>query len=449
MKIKSVILNILFIVILICLIYFFIYLNNSNFENFEVINPLIDITGTVETTQIDTITNPVSTPYNPPITETVFNGKTQNTPLSSSDFGFVLERVAKSKEGSTFIPDYKDGYYWINLNYVGTKYIYCIMDKNYWGGGWMLAMRSVFGSRTFSYDSDHFKKATTLNDSSAYTETILSPDWFNDPTASELSKSSIGDLIYTTSDSNKYDAKFDTFNYSKSVEWMAIFYVRNPQTGEKIIGGDLQAPKNTRGWVWREQNVKKNIAANEIGENDGISPLNLFIDLDKQSGENGMRDLTKAIGAFGKPYNQYGFAQNIWGKFTNMKSRSEISNNQIWSSQPNDLNADGSKNSYSFYGINYNNANASSGKALVRWGFAFDDRKDNTNDVYSGIGLSYKGQDSTNVNLANLNGYSAGNFEDMASTNDNSKYLDRPIHRDLRNKSYAVEWYVREKNYSI
>jgi len=451
MKIKSIILNVLFIIILICLIYFFIYLNNSNFENFEsdtsgMTNPEAKTNAETEITQMTPVesgnNNIVTTAFVPDVLETIYNGKSYDTPLNSADFGFVLAKVAHNSEGKSFVPDFKDGYYWINIRNVGTKFIYCIMDEDYWGGGWMLAMRSVYGSKNFSYDSEHFKSATTLNASSKDIESIIPEDWRKDPESIELRKSSIGDDIYKISniDPNKYDAKFDTFNYSKAVEWMAIFYIKHPVTQEKIIGGDLLAPKNKRGWVWREKNVQLKETKNSETVDKPLSILELFNYLDNQANTEKERDLTKI-------YNQYGYAQNIGGKFINARGNTNTFNNQIFSSQPvgNDKR--------SFYGINYHSQQPLS---HMRWGFNFNDNNDDaTNDAFGGIGSAYKTQDSREGTYnPDDKGFSAGNFEMQGKDStgriiDESKFYDRPIHPSLKNRSYAVEWYVREKSYCV
>jgi hypothetical protein len=133
MKINSIILNVLFIIILICLIYFFIYLNNSNFENFANTDPVdIPTEETIVSSEVDLIEEVKTN-----------NGLTFNKPLKNANFGYILEAVA---DKNVFIPKYIDGYYWVNIQNMGSQYIYCIMDKKYFGGGWMLAMRSVIGN---------------------------------------------------------------------------------------------------------------------------------------------------------------------------------------------------------------------------------------------------------------------------------------------------------------
>ena len=408
MKIKSIILNVLLIIILICFIYFFIYLNNSNFENFEN-----------EPTNIEQSTDYIVSSEVPIEEELkVNNGLTFDKPLKNANFGFILEQV-NSDNG--FKPKYIDGYYWINIQNVGTKYIYCIMDKSFKGGGWMLAMRSVYGSQTFSYDSEHFTTASILNEDSVY----ISKNVINNINAEDFKISSIGNKIFDYDlDPNIYDAKFETFNKSLAAEWMAIFYVKDNE-GNIIKGGDIK--NNNRGYVWYEKNVKIEDTYNKIKRI--VSPKDLFIFLDKSN-----RKLND-----GKLYSK--LAQNILGKFMNTNTTRDNgmpfqSKNLLFSSQP---ILEGNTN---FYGLNYN-----SGRPItkVRWGFTFNDSADNTNDVCGGIGTSYTGETETGTKRGNLikkiKGYSAGNFEVKADKN--ASFHDRPI-EELRNTSYAVEWYVRE-----
>ena len=398
MKIKSIILNVLLIIILICLIYFFIYLNNSNFENFAD-----DSNNTYNNLQkpvavLNDTSNIVASETAIEIEDILFNGYSQDRPLKDAFFGFTI--IDYTPTNSIFKPVYPDGYYWINIQDRGSKLIYCIMDKAYNGGGWMLAMRSLQGSTNFTYDSEHFKNATTFNDSSQY----ISDNIINGLNLREddYRISSIGDQIYDNTSNlnicNKFDAKFDTFNYTKAYEWMAIFYVKD-RDGVKKIGGDI--PNNNRGWVWIEPYVK--ISSNN--KNKLVSPLKFFNYLERNNIQR------KLVDVYNKKY-----AQNLT-KFTNNTNRRTPLSNIIFTSQPM------SEGNTSFYGMNYSN---STRVTRMRWGFNFNDSNDDSNDAYGGIG----GHDK-----------SSGNFE---RNDTNARFSDRPV-QELRNKSYAVEWYVREK----
>jgi len=415
-------------------------LNNSNFENFADDGVLSkeNENRSYETTSIeDTQSIMVSQEYKPPEIDLVNDGSTQATPLKNPSYAFTLISVQENKEGNIWVPKYKDGYYWINIPNVGSKYIYCIMDKNYFGGGWMLAMRAVYDSKNFSYDSKYFDTPATLNSTSTDIDNIIKDEWKKDPEKTQLQISSIGDLIYKTNiDPAKYDAKFETFNNSPANEWMAIFYVKNPDNGKVIIGGDLSEAYNKRGWIWREKNVVKNEFANGVNKVTNLSPLDFF----KYNKNKAIKLNVKEI--YGLEY-----AQNLL-KFINppLTGDKVLRNqkNQIFSGQV--ISSVGN----SFYGMNYDQANNLS---KVRWGFTFNDAKDNTNDVVGGIGTSYKKQDKNGKPdpTDKSNGFSAGNFEmtgkDVLGNdiNPDTKFTDRPISKALRNSSYAVEWYIREK----
>jgi hypothetical protein len=279
----------------------------------------------------------------------------------------------------------------------------------------MLAMRSVIGSKNFSYNSTYFKEPSILNNKDTDIIEVI-----KGLKSDDFSISSIGGQIYSKNlDPMKYDAKFHTFNYTNASEWMAIFYVKD-KNGKIITGGDYE--KNTRGWVWYEKDVKIQAIDNFNKKfNKIVSPLDLFKFLDDNK-------ISRKISSK--------FAQNMSGKFTNAKVRKGkkplTDTNIIFSSQPI------SDDNTSFYGINYSNSNRP--VSNIRWGFSFNDSEDSSNDAFSGIGTSYV--DMSNVNGSqNKNAYSAGNFE--MTDNPTTEFLDRPL-PELRNASYAVEWYVRE-----
>lgn len=55
-----------------------------------------------------------------------------------------------------------DGVYWIDLPTSGPTETYCLMDTDYDGGGWMMALKATQGN-AFQYDSPHWTTSTTLN----------------------------------------------------------------------------------------------------------------------------------------------------------------------------------------------------------------------------------------------------------------------------------------------
>jgi len=283
---------------------------------------------------------------------------------------------------------------------MGKKYTYCLMNKNYFGGGWMLAMRAVRGSRNFGYNSEHWTNATTLNDT---IEKIREVSFDAD-----LNVSSIGNAIFNNYEDgnitgiNRYDAKFDIFNRYKANEWMAIFYFKN-DNGVVLKGGDLISGGNhtAKGWIWRETNL---IEADKIER----TPLQLFQKRNRMDRHNSLIDLRGNYGV-----------NNV----KNLDKFKPVSNMpKLWSSQ----------HGYNFYGINYDVPEWYEGwgnrGSSTRWGFAWNENWDYannnlTNDVYGGIGLRFPG--------AGQPGFSAGDY--IYCCQDSTGV----------NRSIAFEWYVR------
>lgn len=87
-------------------------------------------------------------------------------------------------------PNAGDGVYWIDLPTVGPKQIYCLMDKRYDGGCWMMVMKATRGD-TFTYSSSYWTSRNVLNE--------------ND------------------TDRSDSDAKFETFNYFEGYDLLATW----------------------------------------------------------------------------------------------------------------------------------------------------------------------------------------------------------------------------------
>jgi hypothetical protein len=180
--------------------------------------------------------------------------------LSASQITFIndYKNVDQKNEGSIL----GNGYYWINLPVVGPKYIYCISDKSYNGGGWMLAMRSIFASKTFNYSSKHWTHNSTLNASSAEIKqslpivlgkrngNTLTPlenfekSDINNDYKDKFNVSSVGENLYIdpllnykpdAKDFNNFDCKLDTFNYFRVKEIMIVFYILDTAAIEENI----------------------------------------------------------------------------------------------------------------------------------------------------------------------------------------------------------------------
>jgi len=384
MNIKIILFNIFLIVFLFSLIYLYVYINYT-YEGFEIDED------TIESNALN-LENTIRR-INPKMEEVDRDGSASGTAINSR----ILPYLNFSREARN-LPKLGDNYYWITLPNIGDKYIYCIMDTKYAGGGWMLAMRGVKGSKNFNFYSNYWTTYNTYK--SDYNDIIKAITNNGNPV--DLSISSIGNLIYNNYDNNqteinRLDAKFDTFNRYPASEWMAIFYHKQDISDGRPIyykGGDKfdnLSYENSRGWIWKETNV--NIRKNQL-----IPPVELFIHRGKFERNNSHVNLTSK-------YNKE--TAKALDKFNSRPDGFP----QLWSSQ----------GAYNFYGINYEIPSHGSSKSNVRWGFAWNENPGNvndSNDVYGGIGTGY-------------NNYSAGDFIDCC--------------QDITgaNSSIAFEWYVR------
>ncbi len=105
-----------------------------------------------------------------------------------------------------------DGAYWITIPNVGTRQIYCLLDSQWDGGGWMMVMKATRGS-TFNWSSSYWTSNNVLNEGN-----------FN---------------------TNNGDAKFETFNQNAGTDLLAVW-------------PDLTANRgcfnSSRGTIWLQNN---------------------------------------------------------------------------------------------------------------------------------------------------------------------------------------------------
>jgi hypothetical protein len=116
-------------------------------------------------------------------------------------------------------PNSQDGVYWINLANVGPTQIYCIMNSDFDGGGWMLAMKATTGP-TFYFDADYWTSNNTLNP--------------------------------TDTNRNDGDAKFETMNNFQAKDIMAIW----PDISN--INSESGSIDNLSNWTWLQNNFHAN-----------------------------------------------------------------------------------------------------------------------------------------------------------------------------------------------
>jgi len=120
----------------------------------------------------------------------------------------------------------RDGVYLINLPVIGRTLVYCLLDRKWDGGGWMMMMKATTGT-TFGYDANYWTTNNTLNS---------------------------GDVTQ-----NNADAKFNVMNYYQGKDFLARWPDITTGTGGSITG--------LGSWIWLQNNY-----------NDGtrITPISFF-----------------------------------------------------------------------------------------------------------------------------------------------------------------------------
>ena len=242
-----------------------------------------------------------------------------------------------------------DGVYWINLPTVGPTQIYCIMNSAYDGGGWMMAMKATTGT-TFNFAANYWTTINTLNP--------------------------------TDNTRNNADAKYDTFNYFKAKDLLAIWPDITTSPGGSIIGQGV--------WTWLENNFYIN----------RLELVNFF------NSNAGTGYTSGGSGYFNRDAKTFsGWASGIFSSQVDIR----------------------------FYGFNYIPTPGYASTAKVRWGFGWNENGEGlfpsltglnayqgTNDVSGGIGME-----------TGWGGYSAG---DKISCCQDTTGI---------NRSARVEMYIR------
>jgi hypothetical protein len=224
----------------------------------------------------------------------------------------------------------ENGIYWIKNPETGVaKEVYCIMDSDCEGGGWMLAMKGRNDTDVFSYNGKNGKNYWTNNE-------VLNEN----------------DLDYN----NKGDAKYDIYNYFKVSSNLALF---DPV--------DIYGNTNTTkyGWRWIEPNFY----------NGNTSLKDFFAGSKSQfdyysSGNYNLISAKNYDGTYVKALNGT--------DFNNKYINNNYYSNKIWSRQSD------------FKAIGFNVIPLTD-RHSVRWGGTFNENPGgvpNTNDVSGGIGVN-------------------------------------------------------------
>ena len=481
MNINILLYNILFIIILVLLIYLFIYINNKYIENF------VDgvATSTTTGTTTGTTSGAQSLTSNSPITNAgtlnarplepyvyvrkpwEYIGKEIDTSVPSAEYLQCYYDIFKAIPEAGPVTPFKSGYYWINFgDYVvgntssqtNNKYCYCLLDKNIAGGGWILAMRGVKGSKTFHYNSPYWTSMGPLNDNSTHIKNTIGYQITRDTNGREVitnedvinqtlnTVSSIGNLIYTSTDAANHDAKFEAFDKYPAKEWLVIFYINEGTQASNKKGGDYD---NNRGWIWHETNLPRNAQNRPYTAREIFNGAHVAGRLNNQ-GVQISSELQLSVSE-----NYGGSTPNVdirnLKKFYKNYNGSGIPTPAIWSKQ----------NGYNWYGINYQHNSTFNNKEcrLMRLGMTFSrEGTRGNNRVIGGIGLNYDGTTAIppNTPLAgyeNTGSFSAGNFVLRYTGEDaTAKYreLDNTITSSGINlgngdedTSFAFEFYVK------
>jgi hypothetical protein len=130
---------------------------------------------------------------------------------STSDLAGVSAEAIKAETGIN-----TDGAYFINLPVIGPTSLYCRMDNNYGGGGWIMAMKATRGN-TFPYASNYWNTNNTLNTGQT--------------------------------NSSDGDAKFEAFNVYPTAEIMCV-WPDVPATTNSGTGGAYGTATGV--WTWEQ-----------------------------------------------------------------------------------------------------------------------------------------------------------------------------------------------------
>lgn len=291
----------LFLIILIALIYIHIYLTyNNSIESFttDVLSELP--TGTGNT---DVQSNTIS------ITSTM-GGSVIGDPAPNAIHisNLHLQQRGVSSTGETAI-QYSNGYYFIRIgkpNLPITQLTFCLIDKKYYGGGWMLAMRSVKGSTRFKFDSRYWYTDDKYNANLTDVERLKNN--LESTQSANYNISSIGNLIYDkpasmTNEqySDTYDFKSEIFNTYPVTECLIIFYKKDGSNF--VAGGDTNENNTINTWTWYQTGLNPG----NIAENDKKPLLQIFRDF-YTWGRNNLNDDFSIATPVAQPGGRLGFS---------------------------------------------------------------------------------------------------------------------------------------------
>jgi len=268
-----------------------------------------------------------------------------NIPSTKGPLGSCNNPGSSAKEIKEATNTNTDGIYWIYMSdSIGAKPVYCIMNSECYGGGWMLAMKGAKNKTTFMFNNPHWTTDSVLNEN----------------------------FLSRNNGTNNEDAKFHVFNECKINDCLAIFNKDDVNGNENKTG---------YGYTWYEPNIikEKQSLLNYFKNNNCY--INYFGDKDSDFShynqcENNNRDRYTYTSSSDKNTARNNFiTDNITNKYKE----------GIWSNQK----------EFMAYGLNIR-PKTTWGHS-VRWGGTFNENPgssrtawymgDRSNDVSGGIGL--------------------------------------------------------------
>lgn len=385
------------------------------------------------------------------LVSTNYAGSTLSTLYSYYD-GSTAERAAPS---ALFIKNATgtstNGVYWINLPTVGPTQIYCIMDSNVDGGGWMMTMKATRGT-TFNYDSTYWTAVNTLNPSDTtradadakfhsmnyFPSKDLLALWPDIPSNyNNGGGGNLGNSIYINwaNDSANNTLKIYTSTDSSRVDNTHLPASYQLLTGTYSYTATIRNDSNDYVVITLKDAANDSVITTII---NGATPWATTSNL---TGSFTLTKITRVYIHYNNNYYQYGTSatMNLTSSF-GLSTWSWLKNNYNSGTKQTLINYFSTANNVSFgeprgvergtafssqvgnafYGVNF----TSFANMKVRWGFAWNNETDwITNDVIGGIGQY--------TNWGSLVSYSAG--DQIGCCQDQTGI----------NRSARVEMYVR------
>ena len=315
-----------------------------------------------------------------------------------------------------------NGLYWITVGYTVEK-VYCLMDSNLDGGGWMLTMKgssnSQSASTTFNYSSSYWTNATTLNPND--TGPLLSN--------SGVPSCSTGSSAAAACPGSNYDenAKFDTFANTPANQ----FLVNYPDIPTSYGGGRFPS-NNSYGFMWEERMDE----STAIGTNNSSNPGGLNLSgYTYSTGSNCPTASTTLVYLF---TNSYRCAiRQVATSYSSSENPYSVVGNNVFSTQT----------YISFLALNYTGG----GNKQARIGLGYNENgtyDETSNDVVGGIGFgsspgSYQAGDyigccqSPQTGLNRKMGYELY-VRNLSSLTTSNAYLQTPAGSTLTQSTTAT-----------